>query len=127
MALVDMTWGIYTLPDPDPKGITVREEPLSASRRALGGRMWVDVIDTYKTVECHWPMLSTDEYTALRTAYLALRYAPSLLTLPDGRTFADVICVGTVWSDTSFYEVGVTPKYNVTLKFEETLQQAPPP
>jgi hypothetical protein len=116
-----MTWGSDPLPLPDTDGIRVEEIPIAASKRALSGRLHVDVMARYHRISATWTGLTASEWTTLAGHYAGNRDTPSTLVLPDGQSFTNVVCTSN-WPENQWFEMATVPRYDVTLEFEETLE-----
>ena len=110
----------YTLPQPDKEGIRVRTVSLSVSRRALSGRLGVDLRPSYKRITLPWPMLTAAEYAAWETANENCADVPSVLTLADGRYWT-VMSAHLDVEEAQTYDYDDNPYYTVEQTFEEVL------
>ena len=119
-----ITWNngstTYTLPAPGKTGHRVRRVSQSASRRAVSGRLGIDLRPAYWHITIPWPMLTQAEKTALETAYNACAGIASTLTLLDGRAFT-VLAAQYDFPEDTVMDVDDEPFYSVELQFEEVL------
>jgi len=115
------TWGGLTLPQVDAEGgIATQRLVFGARERTAAGALRVDYIATKHLITLKWSGLTAAERTLVLDALTSNRLTPAALTLPDGRSYANVLAREDSLQDDLAGYTGATPLYDLALTCEES-------